>query len=477
MAKPRRKGESSNDYCGAIRTVKVRLHDLTDQQRERFMTLSVLMQRLHNRVMMFWYHWHLERGHDQVIRDWMEASRQWRRQEQSLLATLGEKPKQKDAASKWDAQWKKLRRSLPKYPRCPLWAWPKEFGKEVYRMVRGAWPQLSTRCITLALKILQSDWEKHKANTSRFKKWQLSLADLGELPIFARRQPIPISPDWTELIRPASDQDPWRAELRIERIDGVDGKTGTNVRDVVTLGTHDTGKRHIQRILEGCTPSEETPAELKFCGSELAFRDGKWFLHLCYRERKLRKADVDCRRKLIVFPDVHRPWSITMGDRTFPVGGPGRLVAQFRRRLRLANQTLGTARRHGRRKGKGHGKKVYAFRGHLARYKDTFTKVCVARVLKIAMQERIGTIVYLRPSAKTAAKTFLATAGTNGRPDSWPWEAVERHLGHVCERWGLKLIVKTDWDGGETAAGTPEKSPQSGRKSRADKKNGKTGVK
>ena len=407
----RRANESGNDFRGAIRVLPVRIVKPDEEQDRRWYAMSQLMQRMQNRVVYYLREFHVEKGNGEKVWRWMNDLKAWHAMDPKT------RPKKK--------------------PALDVICWPKEFSDGLSTKLSRDFPGIHSRPLTLAIQKLRGDIQKRKANNSAFKQWQLIVTDQGQERNWSRPQPIPVDRQNCELLPPEGEEEPWRCKLRIDR-EAVTGKNGKprsqSTLDVVELAHNGRKAYVVLRVLRGCTDGT-----LKFCGSNLKLKDGKWFLMVTYRERKLRPADVDHKRQAVLQAEAAHPWSLEVDERKLKVGGDGRLLLWHRRLLAACNESRRQAMRNGSKKGHGRNKKYIVFSNRLAGFKKTYTEQVAARVVQIAVERRIGTIVFEKP----AGDTFLTTAGAGPNGDRWPWERMEVKLRQHAERLNLMVTVRT----------------------------------
>lgn len=459
--KKRRETETDSDFRGAIRVARLLIVKEDEGRPEAWFKQATVMQRVANATWFAWRAWHVQQGDDQRIFTWMNDLLAYRRAEQAVHERHGQQEgepslSKKELRLRTEAAKAEVRATLGEVPTCPVMCWPNECRNYVYGIIGRSFAEVPKATVAYAQNMLVGDMNKRPASNSSWKKWHRVLANYGEMPNYSHPEPIPLRPDDVEIIPPSDpldDEAAWCLRFLGERRE--EGGRGRNVSDVVEVATKGKRLHGLRRVLRGCLTGD-----LKQRGGSVVRHRGKWYLHLCYQERKLETADVDPKRVAILEPAIEHPWSLWVPDgREIWVKGWGKTVEYHRRNIVTATATKKDSKAG--RRSRGHGRRGRLFESRFDGFKKTFNEQSVAQVTRILLEKGCGTIVFRRPGEKTGEKTFLASAGAGSRGDSWPWHQVATLLERVP--W-LKVSV-ANWEppesdndgegcGGEKTAGT-----------------------
>ena len=420
--------------------------------RSRLRDMAVTIKRLFNCIHGTWLSEHIKRGSGPIIAAWMEKDRAWART-----------PK-KERSGKREI--------------CPVKCVDSDIQKAIYAGCTKRYPMVNLRPVALAMNLAIKRLKKTKASKGSYPRWMRILTDDGEFPSSSHPLPIPFdarnAPNEQPLVPPPSDKRGdkkgdyrWKLRLRLDRIPR-EGKTAVSTIETFLLRTWGRKCRgeeeKLWKILNG---------EWKLCGSNIVFREsnGEWSAHICYRQRKPERADIDEGRFAFLWASERRPWHLRIDGHNFWLGGKtGRHVRHVRRQLLV--QRWGRQENYRYRSGPGKGrkralKKTQAGRLQM-RWKDfvkSLNQKVVHDTISSCIAQRCGKIVYFQPAGQFGDSRFLACAGkVPGRRDGsgWDWYQIHAMLSQKCQESGIELITKKVGDNGRGA----------GLQSSFEKKNG-----
>jgi len=407
----------TDEYKGAIRQIPLKIMPLEDKtawkdMKTRWLNCSQHIQRLLNRYWFEWKAWHITEGNDAKVRQWMADLSAWHNADSK---TRGKKPN------------------------CPVKPMPSSCAKHIYAVLKSVCGGLNSRSLVLAMNKEAGDLASRVASKSAFKRWQRALCDMGEMPTYSRPVPIPFDKANGKAY---NDGEHWRFQFRVDRFPTTTKKgkpkAESHLEDVRVMTSGRKGVK-LRRILE-----KVESGDCKFCGSNLVERDGQWYIHLCYRERKDEAVEVDPNKTLVLRPAKTHPFSGRSEGRSFWIMGKGALLKHVRAADYATNRTRNESFRYGSKSRRGHGRNraVYPTKNNVANFKKTFNQQAVAQVVRIAIDRGCGRIAFRQPTAIVERSRFLATSGNEYRrsPDSWPWYQIETLLKNTANRAGIEVV-------------------------------------
>ena len=193
------------------------------------------------------------------------------------------------------------------------------------------------------------------------------------------------------------------------------------------------GKRRILRKL--------ATGEMRLADSQIVEAKGKWYAQLCYQV-PVNAVDLPKDRVLILrpaLPDDPRPFTCEWMDeeghqRHWDMGNGKPLVAEHRR---VIARRRAIRHRYSDGCGSGHGRQRWAKSiKPMSRYVvdmcSRFQKQTVADIIKLAIRERCGTILYREPTMPVREHCWFAKHDV-----PMDWVAFEARLAFKCEISGL----------------------------------------
>lgn len=351
------------------------------EARKALSDAAAEIRQVLNDASAHWLRWHYGHGNHIVVRQWMEADRQWAKTPKS------ERTEQR--------------------ARCPVDPWPKEFAKSLYGAMRTEHPGYGTKVLGLALQKHYKRIVGDSASKSAYKRWLHILAGRGEYPSGSHSAPIPFYTSNSRLIVPQSDREPWRLEVRLET------QPGTARLRVLRMRLK-TGGRALAAIRSALWRIAK--GESKFCASEIVEKSGQWYAHITAEIPNPPKPAVDFAKVAVLRPGNRRPVLLRIGGRTERLGRRGADVAYVRRRVTVQRRQRDNAYRHKGSSGKGHGRaKAFVWRERLRRRWQDFVKTyngqLASDVVRRLIQAGVGTLIYCQPTGADRETRFLARAG------------------------------------------------------------------
>lgn len=398
----------------SVRTLRIEIDKPSDEQRERWMRLAVASQEVNNLAWQFWLAWHVNNRSRAKLTAFLPTWKVWQETKE------GDKP-----------------------------VWPVEslsaaLKKQIRQFVNAEVPGLHSRAKDLQLTMTFDKIKNLKSLIGNKGGW-ISVV-MGRQRPDQSIHPLPIRFDCQNatLLLPIERGGPWRLTFRADRTPKLNGKGFEATLDHVKLKRCDGSQ---QATLWKCIDKK---SGWKWCGSSLAFRDGKWFALVAY-SKPVESAGCPGELEASVMPSKSKPWRfLVIGARkAIPVGCSGRSVASMRRRLLLQRWDRGENYKIASSNRKGHG-------GKRARFpQEKFSKAwlgftlnhnefCTRKIVELCKEKGVGALTVWQPVGVAAGRMFLATAGKQDRDDatSWDWARFVSRLNDKCKDAGIVLTVK-----------------------------------
>ena len=393
----------------AVRVISVEIWKFCGGDRERrqvWLDLCRQCQQFTNRVWQEWLVYHVKAGTARKQREFLEAHAAWKRKE------IAERPKS------------------------PTKAMPKDLSKAIYRTLSDEFTGMNARVRTLLQNKIQQGIASRKAASGSLPGWVSILLGNEGLPSFTKPLPIPFDKGNSKILAPESDGGNWRLEIRLDR----DDDTGKSFVDVCELMTR---KKKCGSI--GATLSKIKSGDVKFCGSSIVFRNGKWFAQICFNDEK-ESAPIKGDKVAVLRPGTRCPWKLRMNGRSFFRGGFGRHVTSMRyiiARERLARQEN---YRWASSSGKGHGRNRACdpwtkLSSRWREFQKRYNHEVTTQIVRELVDRGIGKLVYLQPDGDESDTRFLSWSGVNDdRLFGWEYFQVKTLLAYKCQSAGIEFV-------------------------------------
>jgi len=378
-------------------------------QRDNWKQLAVDCQRMQNRLWQIWLVHHSVNGSADKLRAHFERYAEWQKTKE------GPKPE-------WPC--KAMEPPLTKS------ADPQSF----YRILSAEFTGVNVRTRGLLTNAWQSRLSKRKAANGNLPGWVSILFANESLPSFTRPQPIPFDHDNAKLMKIDGK---YYVELRIERL--ADGKSVVERCELIL------NKRKCMSVR--ATVDKILTGQWAWKGSSLFYDRGKWFAIISYEKPDAVRVAINPDKVLYVRAGQRGPWRVRCGH-SWNWGGNGQHVEHARRTIQ---RERGQRKEHYRWAGsrqKGHGfKRAEAVWTKLSsRWKD-FTKrynnEVSTRLVRWAIANGVGRIVYLQPKDRQRDSRFLSNAGNDGHSQmSWDYFQMGTMLASKCEEYGVEYGAK-----------------------------------
>lgn len=333
-------------------------------------------------------------------------------------------------------------------PRDPPFA-PREFlSRELYQFCTRRVPMLSTTvassCVQEVSARLRSATPYNHDGAARYV-WQAILSSEVSVPSW-RMGRIPLPRSGLELTY--TDD---RCEMRMPLLSKKSGYRVIRPGVRLHCGDLSAGNRLVLRKL--------ATGELRLADSQLIEKKGKWFAQLVY-DVPTRSCGASPRDTLTIGPaqqDDNRPFVATWntadgGEKRWYLGDGKPLVADYRR---VVARRRALRARYSAGCGSGHGRKRwYRTIKPLSRYvtdmQGRFIKQLVSDIVKLAIRERCGKIVYRDPTQPVKDNSWFTT---RDRDVPMNWCGLAERLAFRAEVAGLEYE--------ETKIGMAEWRPKS----------------
>ena len=328
-------------------------------------------------------------------------------------------------------------------PKDPPFA-PREFlSRELYSVAAAAAPALNTSVISSCVQEVNA---RLRAKTpydhdgmARWV-WQAILASEVSLPTWrGGRIPAPRS---VTVLHYDADSCSLRFALSSKR----SGYRVLSPEVRLHAGDLTAGNRRLlQRIAAG---------EVRMADSQIVERKGKWYFQLCYEMPKA--SECDSERVLTLMPgkpEAEYPFRLLWTDRDgklrdWTAGKAKPLIAEYRR-VQARRRAMRFRYRDGA--GSGHGRQRWAkgikpleraVRDMCGRWQKQF----ISDMLKVALKEGCGMVLYREPTKPLREKEFFARSDM-----PFDWTAFIGRLKFKCESKGLRFeserIGLAEWRG------------------------------
>jgi hypothetical protein len=390
----------------AVRAARIEIFGFAKERRDAWRELAIACQRMSNRLWQIWLCHHSNNDSANKLRKHFDAYREWRENKQ------GEKPA-------WPC--KAFEDPLTKS------ADPKSF----YRILSAEFAGVNVRTRGLLTNAWQGKVNTRKAASGSLPGWASILFGNESLPSFTRPQPIPFDHDNAKLKKVDGK---YICELRIERLH--DGKSVIEPCELMLQKRKCSSVRAtVDKILAG---------EYAWKGSSLVFDRGKWFVSIAYEMPNAVRTTLDTEKTLYIRPARKGPWRVAInGFKSWRFGGNGSHVEHARRAVIRERNSRKTHYRWAGSNQKGHGRnRADAVWTKLSsRWKD-FTKrynnEVTRQVIKLAIREGCGRIVYLQPKDSERDSRYLSNAGNDKFSGmSWDYFQFGTMMASKCESEGI----------------------------------------
>lgn len=323
---------------------------------------------------------------------------------------------------------------------------PREFlSREMYAVATAAAANLGTSvassCVQEVSARLRAKTPYNHEGDADFV-WQAILGNEVSIPTWrGGRIPAPISVTSLEY-----DHD--HCTLRFQLLSK---KSGYKVMSpTVRLDAKDlsVGNRALLRRLvesQHLPKGTDKSQHVMLCDSQIVERKGKWYAQLCYSIPAQAEA-FDTERVLTILPaqvDDSRPFVATWltadgAEKRWSLGNGKPLVADYRR---VVARRRALRDRYSDGCGSGHGRKRwYKTIKPLSRYvidmQSRFIKQLVSDIIKLAVREQCGTILYRSPSSYIRDRSWFTP---RERDVPMNWTQIEDRLRFKAEVSGLTL--------------------------------------
>jgi len=283
-----------------------------------------------------------------------------------------------------------------------------------------------------------------KSSRGAVPRWMRILADDGEYPSSSGVLPIPFDKGNSEIIVPATDNDSFQLQVRVDRIERPERSYATSTKDVCRLRSN-RQTRILWQIVNG---------EFVFAGSNLVYYEssGKWLAHIYYQARKgEEKPELESRRTAFLRPALKRPWWLRIDGYHHYVGGrDGKHVAYVRQQLLTDRWGRQESYQHASSARKGHGRdravgKIVKLKDRWKDFVKTANQLAAKQAVDLCVSQKCGRLVYFLPIGPVRESRFLHTAGK--LPDhrdnsSWDWSQMQSILAYKCQQAGIDLEVR-----------------------------------
>jgi hypothetical protein len=400
---------------GRVKVVRFRIIGLDSETRSRWKSLGQSVKRVTNCFWRSWLSAHNQLGNPARVREYLAELRAWHK-----------------AGGKGSP------------PVCEVQCLTNEMTSAIRAEVRSTYPELNNRCIDLTLQILGRRAFHMKSSRGAVPRWMRILADDGEYPSSSGVLPIPFDKGNSEIIVPATDNDSFQLQVRVDRIERPERSYATSTKDVCRLRSN-RQTRILWQIVNG---------EFVFAGSNLVYYEssGKWLAHIYYQARKGEaKSEVEAHRTAFLRPAVKRPWWLRIDGYHHYVGGrDGKHVAYVRQQLLTDRWGRQESYQHASSARKGHGRdravgKIVKLKDRWKDFVKTANQLAAKQAVDLCVLHKCGRLVYLLPIGPVRESRFLHTAGK--LPDhrdnsSWDWSQMQSILAYKCQQAGIDLEVR-----------------------------------
>jgi hypothetical protein len=333
-------------------------------------------------------------------------------------------------------------------PKDPPFA-PRQFlSRELYRVAVAAAPKLAAN---LASSCVQEVVARLKANTPYDHEgaarwvWQAVLASEVSLPTW-RGGTIP-APRANMVLT----YDDHQCTLRFALLSKASGYTTLSPTVRLDAGDLSAGNRRLLRKLADGT--------IRLADSTICERKGKWFVNLVY-SLPATGSGLSVDRVLTLLPslpDDRWPFCLTWQDgedqRRWLIGNGKPLVAEYRR-VQARRRALRFRYRDGAGSGHGKGRFFRALRPISRAVQDMqsrFEKQTASDIVKMALREECGAVVYREPTMPVREKCWFASQDM-----PFNWTSFLGRLKFRAEKAGLQFSVTRigmgEWNPKEKAA-------------------------
>jgi hypothetical protein len=408
-------------------------------EKKRLTAISVQMQQVTNDFTYHWLRLHQEAGNHLLIRDWMEKNRI-----RKAAQTAGE--------------------TVEKCGKCPVVPYSREMSHRIYRLLNDDHSNLGTKPIGIIIKKMSEMMVSAPSSRSAYNRWFTILSGFGEFPQTRSPAPIPFYIGNSKIIAPQTVKEPWKLRVNVEK-----NGEGRLLRSMVFKMR--TGGRKLTPIREALW--KITSGEWIFSTSNLVFRHGVWYAHICYKIPWAEKPSTSTKTAF-VSPGYHHPMLVRIDGRTRMNLLDSTTIAHTRRSLTRQRFGKSESYKYASSARKGHGRKqADGWRDKCSNeWRNTVktTNDCwAATVIKRCLQRDVGHLVVFQPTDKWSKSRCLTNAGKlPGKTEStgWDWYRMQLALQQAGKVAGIKVTIR---HGGEPRKKSGELQKKSRKKLRKKK--------
>lgn len=407
----------SKEPSGTVRAMRYEILFGKDQKdkRQRWQKIAEQCRMIVNTIWQQWECWHVQRGHEKIVVDFMADFAKWRQEG-------GERPKLEVKPS------------------------PPECTKHIRKVLSERFPDVHSR----VRELLQNITLKRltgKSTDGSWSCWQSILSGRQGRPSTVNDFPIPFDKQsCTPLVEDGKN---YKLTIRLTR-EPREGKAGASIEDEFSIKARGNAATVAKRIMSG---------EYQFKGSQIIYNRNrrKWFALLCYDMGPPKVPALDIRKTAVLRPSRHVPFQFRFpGGRRTWIAGRGEFVPAIRKKLLTHRWSRREKYKYAANGAKGHGRRrnernLQPFTKKWTNFCRTLNHTIANRCVKFCLEHDIGKLVYWMPdggpnAGKLSQKRFLSAAGkVPGRRDStnWPWSMLEGILRSKCQQHGIQLEVRS----------------------------------
>jgi hypothetical protein len=418
----------------------------SDEVKKRLLKMAIQMQQITNDYVNHWLHLHQRAGNHIAVREWIKKDSEWAR------AYKGKK-------------------DAPDRVKCPVFPCTPAMSKELYKLLMEDHVSLGTKPIGIITQNTLKTLISMPSTKSAYKRWMTILSGYGEFPQSQKPAPIPFYTANSRIIRPATDKDPWKLEVRFEK------QAGTRMLRPIVLRMR-TGGHKLAAIREAL--HNIASGKWIFNTSSLVYRDGTWYAHICYKITDIEMPVLDANKTAFLSAGryllrgacpcpVHPPGFRTLccnckepssgtveghpvlfriNGRTLMNLCDGNQIQRARKLLNEQRFSKNESYKYASSARKAHGRKSLQWRDKNRmtwrnNVKTTNSRL-VADVVKRCIATKTGRLVTYQPVGNWRDSRFLTNIGKTSRREStgWDWYQLQLLLKQACQAVGIEITQK-----------------------------------
>jgi hypothetical protein len=407
---------------GITKVIRVELTGYTNAESACLWAANSEFQQVANDYYSHWLRLHQEAGDHIAVREWIQRDKEYAK-------TYNKKKKDENT---------------PKRASCPVMPVSNEMCRKLYKCLCEEHSGFGTKPIGYIMDALKKTLTSATSSKSAYKRWMIILSGLGELPQ-TKKGSIPFYVGNSKFIAPVKANEPWKFELRLEKMIGASRLTAMTFK-------MKTGGRKLGGIREALWKMNS--GRWLFSTSRVVNHGGKWYAHICYKipDTEITRPNLDGSKTAFITAGKYHTMMARINGMTdrYICDHDGELVGHVRESLTRQRFGKNESYKYASSARKNHGRGTVDYWQLRIRHKwrDTVKGLndrFAAKIIKRCVSNGIGNIVIYQPTEKWLESRFLVNVGkTSGCRESsgWDWFQMIVAFQHAAKVVGIKVDTK-----------------------------------